>query len=182
VPMTDGVLSKQYVMNTRNGNWTVYTKWNASSLASFGGDLYFGAVTGGVVNKVTGSSDNGEDITAIANGAFVYPTAAQLTNMYTGIRPKMQGEDTVTGVVGVDTDFVLRSLIGASVPIINDVSTTPWGSDWGSPWGSASGARPQWFSITGEGKSVSVRLRATSQSANLRWFATDVLFKPGGIR
>lgn len=182
VPQTDGVLSKQYVMNTRNGAWTVFTKWNGSSFASFGGDLYFGSVTGGVVNKVTGSSDNGDDIVAISNGAFVYPTAAQLTNVYTAIRPKMQGEDTVTGIVGVDTDFVLRSLAGATVPIINDVSTTPWGSDWGSPWGSSGESRPQWFSITGEGKSVSVRLRATSQSANLKWFATDILFKPGGIR
>ncbi len=182
VPQTDGVLSKQHVLNTRNGAWTTFTGWNGSAFASFSNDLYFGAVTGGVVNKVTGSNDNGTAITALASGAFVYPTAAQLTNVYTAIRPKMQAEGTVTGVVGVDTDFVLRSLSGVTVPIVNDVSTTPWGSEWGSPWGSVGQARPLWYSITGEGKAVSVRLRATASAADLFWYATDVLFKPGGVR
>ncbi len=182
VPQSDGVLSKQYVLNTRTGAWTTYTGWNPSTLCSHNNSLYIGAVNGGLVNLVGGLGDDGDDITAYANGAFTYPSSAQLTNVFTGIRPKMQADGTVYGVLGVDTDFVVRTLKGVTVPIINDVSSTPWGSDWGSPWGASGESRPLWFSIRGEGKAVSVRMRASGATSNFRWYATDLLFKPGGIR
>lgn len=184
VPRAAGVLSKQRVLNTRGGQWTDFTAWNGASFASFGNALYFGGSTGGIVYKVTGSTDSGSAIVAIANGSFQYPTAAQLTNIFEAVRPKMQAEGSVTGVIGVDTDFVIRSLTGQSVNIVNDTSQSPWEtSPWEtSSWGVIGDARPQWYSITGEGKSVSVKLRVSVSSADLRWFATDVLYKPGGIR
>jgi hypothetical protein len=182
VPMTDAVLSKQHVLNTRNGAWGgPYTGWNGSSFCSFENELYFGGMDG-TVKLVGGPDDDGVDITANANTAFVYPTPAQLTNVYTGIRPKMFAEGTITGLVGVDTDFVIRPLTGSVVNLFNDVSTTPWGSAWGSPWGSAGQGRPLWFSIRGEGKAISVRMRASGSTSDLKWYASDVLFKPGGIR
>lgn len=182
VPLTEGALSKQHVLNTRNGAWCTFTGWNGSAFASFDNSLYFGAQTGGVVRKVEGANDSGTSITAISSGAFVYPTQSQLNNVFTAIRPKMQAEGSVAGLVGVDTDFILRTLIGDSVNIINDPSTTPWGSDWGSPWGRRGEARPLWYSITGEGRAVSVRLLATASTADLRWYASDLLYRPGGIR
>ncbi len=184
VPQSSGVLSKQRVLNTRGGQWTDYKAWNASSLCSFAHYLWVGASTGGVVYRVSGATDNGSSIVAAANGAFVYPTAAQLTNLYVGIRPKMQAEGTVTGQVGVDVDFVIRTLIGDAVPVVNDTSVSPWNtSAWNSsPWGRLSDQRAAWYSIIGEGKSVSVKTRVTANSSDLRWFASDVLYKPGGIR
>lgn len=182
VPQTPGVLSKQRVLNTRNAAWMDYTGWNGSSFASFNGDLYFGAQTGGLVCKVGGSDDNGTTIVTKANGAFIYPQSSQANNLFTGIRPKIQAEGTVTGLIGVDTDFVLRTLVGDSVDLVNDPSTTAWGSDWGSPWGSEADARPLWYTIKGEGRAVSVRMRTSASSSDCRWFATDVLYKPGGIR
>ncbi len=182
VPMTDAVLSKQHVLNTRNGAWGgPYTGWNGSSFCSFENELYFGGMDG-TVKLVGGPDDDGVDITANANTAFVYPTPAQLTNVYTGIRPKMFAEGTITGLVGVDTDFVIRPLTGSVVNLFNDVSTTPWGSAWGSPWGSAGQGRPLWFSIRGEGKAISVRMRASGSTSDLKWYAVDCLYKPGGIR
>ena len=181
VPQTDGVLSKHWVLNTRNGAWTTYVDWNASILCSFNNELYFGGM-GGTVNVTGASDDDGTDITASANCAFVYPTAAQLTNVYTGVRPKMQAEGTVTGLIGVDTDFVIRSLTGSTVTLFNDVSLTPWGSPWGSPWGTTGLGKPLWFKIRGQGKSVSVRLRASGSTPDLKWYASDVAYKPGGIR
>lgn len=182
VPQSPGVLSKQYVLNTRNGSWTVYTKWNASALCSFDNSLYFGAQTGGFANKVGASDDNGDDITVASNGAFIYPQASQSTNLFTALRPKLQASGRAAGVIGVDTDFVIRTLVGNTVDLVNDPSTTPWGSDWGSPWGTASDSRSTWYTIRGEGRSVSVRMRAACNASDLRWFATDVLLKPGGIR
>jgi hypothetical protein len=182
VPQTTGSLSKQWVINTRNGACATYSGWHPSSIASFGGSLYFGAMAGGLVRLVGGEDDDGEPITANANCAFTFPTQGQRNNLFTAIRPVMDAEGTVTGLIGVDTNFIIRTLSGASVTLIEDPSTTPWGSEWGSPWGSQGGARPQWFSIRGEGRSVSVRMRAVNTALNCRWYSTDLLFKPGGIR
>lgn len=182
VPQTVGSLSKQWVINTRNGACTTYSGWNPSTLAVYGNNLYFGAMAGGLVRAVGGDDDDGVDITANANGAFVFPSSTQRNNLFTAIRPIMDAEGTVSGLIGVDTNFQVRTLSGASVNLVNDPSTTPWGSAWGSPWGSQGGARPQWFSIRGEGRSVSVRMRAVGSALNCRWYGTDLLWKPGGIR
>jgi hypothetical protein len=182
VPQSTGVLSKQWVLNTRNGAWTTYSGWNPSRLCAFNNELNFGTQDNGAVKIVGGSSDEGEDITANANDAFVYPNQAQNTNVFTAIRPKMTASGTITGVIGVDTDFVIRTLSGSVVPLFEDVSLTPWGSEWGSPWGAQSDGEPQWFSCTGQGKAVSVRIRATGQASDLKWYATDLLMKPGGSR
>jgi hypothetical protein len=182
VPQSTGVLSKQWILNTRTGAWTTYSGLNASRFCSFNDEVYFGAQDDGTVHLVGGSNDDGEDITTNANDAFVYPSQAQNTNTYLAIRPKMTASGTITGLIGVDTDFVIRTLTGATVPLFDDISTTPWGSPWGSSWGAATEGEPQWFSIVGHGKAVSVRLRATGQASDLKWYATDVLMKPGGIR
>lgn len=182
VPQSAGSLSKLYVLNTRTGSWSTYSGWNTSAMCSFENDLYFGAQTGGIVNSVTGSSDNGADIAATANGAFSYPAGPAKGCMYTAIRPRFEAQGSVSGIVGVDTDFVIRPIIGSTVEIVDDPSTTPWGSPWGSPWGVAGKANPQWLTIIGNGRSVSVKIKAIGKSPDLKWYATDVLWKPGSIR
>lgn len=185
VPQTEGSISKQWVLNTRTGKkgaWSNYTKWNASSLASLGSDLYFGAMTGGKVMKVTGATDNGNPIVTLANGAFKYPRGAQYSNVYTAARPIIQAEGTVSGIIGVDTDFVLRTLSGSTVDLADNVGGTPWGSEWGSPWSVTSDSSSLWFSIQGEGGAVSVKLMAQASTTNVVWSSTDLLYKPGGLR
>lgn len=182
VPQATGSLSKQYVLNTRNGSWTTFTKWNGSSFCSFDGELYYGAQTGGRVNETGGASDDGTEITALASGAFVTPSNTFQSNMFTAIRPKVDASGSVSGMVGVDTDFVLRGNVSPSVSLTDTESSTPWGSEWGSPWGQASSSDATWFTITGNGRSVSARLRVTATSQDLRWFASDLLFKAGGIK
>lgn len=182
VPQTVGALSKLYTLNTRTGSWSTFSGWNSSSVQSFAGSLYFGSQAGGKVYKVSGSSDDGVDITATASGAFSYPAGASRGCMFTAIRPRFEAEGSVSGIVGVDTDFVIRAIIGSTVNIINDPSTTPWGSAWGSPWGVAGQAKPEWLTIIGSGRSVSVKLKAIGKSPDMKWYATDLLWKPGSIR
>lgn len=182
VPQTPGVLSKQYVLNTRNGSWTVYTGWNASSIASFNNVLYVGAQTAGLVNEIGAADDNGEDIVALANGAFVTPSGPSKTNMFTGVRPKIQANGSVSGIIGVDTDYVVRSLAGTPEELIADTSTTPWGSAWGSSWAQPNQSDPQWFTIEGAGRAVAVRIRVIGKAQNFEWYATDVLLKAGSIK
>lgn len=179
---SSNAVSKQYVLNLRNGSWSITTGYNGAQWCSFEGSIYFGASSGGKVLKVGGTSDLGADITASANGAFVLPSGPSNTNLFLGIRPKMQADGSVAGFIGVDTDYVLRPASGNQINIVDDPSSTPWGSPWGSPWGRRGEAVAQWYTIQGFGRAVSVRMRAVGSAQNLRWFATDVLYKPGGIR
>lgn len=185
VPQTEGAISKQWVLNTRAGKggaWTNFTKWNASSFASLGDDLYFGAMTGGKVFKVEGATDNGNPIVTAANGAFIYPRPARYSNVFTAARPIIQAGGTVSGIIGVDTDFVLRSLAGTSVDLSENTGGTPWGSPWGSAWSTGGDPVNAWFSIQGEGAAVSVKLRAQASTSDVQWYSTDLLYRPGGLR
>ena len=181
VPTVAGVVSKQRVLNTRTGTWSTFTNWPAQTLASFGNNLYLGGF-GGQIWKVGANTDNGGIISARASCAFMFPSNPQTSNMFTAIRPKVEALTNVTGQIGVDTDFFLEPTIGESVSIANSGGVTPWGSPWGSPWGASSAADPTWYSITGDGRSVSVRFAMEAQTNAVQWYATDIAFKPGGIR
>ena len=159
VPATG--VSKQWVLNTRHGAWTTYTSWNGASFCSFGGDLYWGAMTGGSLYKLDGTSDNGTGITADASGAFVYPESAKTTNIYTGVRPKIATASSISALVDVNVDFTVDALSGAAVNLTSD---------------------RKWCAAAGEGASASVRLRVLAATASMDWFTTDILYKPGGIR
>lgn len=182
VPQSSGALSKQHVLNTRNGSWTTYTAWNGSSFASFDNELYFGSQRGGRVLKVGAAADDGAEITAKSNGAFTMPSGPSKTNLFTAVRPKLQANGGVSGLIGVDTDYVIRSLIGSNVDLLADTSTTPWGSPWGSPWGQPNQSEPLWFPVLGDGRAVSIRMQLTTTSQDLEWFATDVMMKQGGVK
>lgn len=181
IPQVQGSLTKQRVLNTRTGSWSDYTGWPAATICSFNNKIYLGGWDGRIL-EVGQNSDEGSAITARASGAFVVPNASDHTSLFTAIRPKVQTSGGVSGLVGVDTDYVLRGRIGEPVIVASDVNSTPWGSAWGSPWGAQTRADPRWYSITGEGRSVSVRFQVTAQSSDVQWFATDLVFKPGGIR
>lgn len=188
VPQISGTITKQWLLNTRTGGWSTLSGLNASCFARYDvagvQGLYFGASTGGKVYQVTGSSDLGSDIIATANSAFVYPQGAQNNNLFTAMRPRISSSGTVSGLIGVDTNFIIKPFVGTAVAIAADTSTTPWEtSPWEtSPWGVANSIQNYWFSILGEGRSVSIRLQAISQVTSLQWLATDLLYKPGGIR
>ncbi len=181
VPQVSGALWAQYVLNTRSNTWSTFTGWPGARLCSFNDRLFLGTGNGRVM--LTGAEDDeGSAITARSSGAFVVPQGAGLTNLFTAIRPTVRTAGGVSGQVGVDTNYILRSRIGESVAISTDETDTPWGSAWGSPWGAQARADRRWFTIDGEGQSVSVRFQVTAQSRDLEWFATDVLMKPGSIR
>ena len=59
---------------------------------------------------------------------------------------------------------------------------SPWGSEWGSPWSTGDDPQAFWVSITGEGAAVSVKLRAEAATSDVKWYSTDLLYKPGGLR
>jgi len=181
VPTVQSLVTKHRVLNTRTGAWSTFTGWPAASMASFGSTLYLGGFDG-TIYSTGASTDNGSPITTRASCAFQFPSGPSATNLFTALRPKIEASTTVTGRLGVDTDFFVAPAVGDSVTIAQSGGLTPWGSPWGSPWGASSSADPTWFSVDGEGRSVSVRIQLEAVTNAVEWYATDLLYKPGGIK
>lgn len=192
VPTVNGSLSTQLVLNLKNGSWSTITGWNASSIAHFQGDLYFGSMSGGKVKKVTGKQDGTTNIVAQARSAFIVPeNDLSTTNLYTAVRVKISAQGSLSGSLGVDTDYFEGSLVGPQTTLFGAVTTTSWGDgtkgnsiggDWGDPWGSRAQPSNNWQTAVGEGRSVAVKLSAVSGAEMVTWFASDILWKPGGIK
>lgn len=190
IPQTSTSLTKHIVLVTRTGAFTVYTGWNASHIRAYNNELYFGAKTGGLVRRVRDGDDNGVTVIATVRGAFLTPTGNR-TNVFTAVRPRIQAQSDVTGFIGVDTDFFERRLVGNTVTFVEEVDTSPWGdgtkgnnigSDWGAPWGSKPEPIAKWFSVNGDGRNVAIKMQVFSGGAETKWLATDVLYKPGGVK
>jgi len=181
IPTVAGTVARHHALNIGTGSWSELSGWPSASMASFNDTLYMGSFNGTVLS-VGSATDNGVNITSRASGAFVIPSSTQTNNLFTAARPKIVVAGNVSGVIGVDTEYVLRPYIGDSVDFSSGYVSTPWGSEWGSPWASSPTSAPTWFSVTGEGRSVSVRLSVTAESSDVQWFATDIAFKPGSIR
>lgn len=181
IPTVAGTVARHHALNIGTGSWSELSGWPSASMAVLNDTLYMGSFNGSVM-QVGAATDNGAQITARASGAFVVPTTTQSNNEFTLARPKIVVAGNVAGVIGVDTDYVLRPYIGDNVSFASGYVSTPWGSAWGSPWASSPTSAPTWYSVTGEGRSVSVRLSVTAESSDVQWFATDIAFKPGSIR
>lgn len=181
VPQSD-TLSRQYVLNTRNGAWTVYSGLNCSSVASYGNELYMGLLGSGTVKRHAGDDDDGSEIVCEARGAYVVPSQSYASNQYTACRVKIAASGTVTGVIGVDTDYFEETITGDAVALIEAASETPWGSEWGSPWSSPPENISSWVGVVGVGRSVAVKLKVYVTSSDTKWSVTDVAFKPGNMR
>lgn len=184
VPQETGSQSRQWVLNTRTGAWMSYSGINASSFCTFNGVTYMGMMTGGDVMTLNGDSDDGTEIVARANCAYVYPTKAQYANMFTAARPKLKCGGTVSGLIGVDTDFNQTVATGDYLAFSSTSSSGAWDT---SPWDTTSWATDpevvqKWYSIKGSGRAVSVRFLISSLTSAVEWYATDLLYKPGGIR
>jgi hypothetical protein len=69
VPVVEGSVSQQFVMNTLTGAWSMFRQMNACCFVEMGARLYFGT-TGKVVNAMYGQSDFGNNITLKAQTSY----------------------------------------------------------------------------------------------------------------
>lgn len=181
VPLVSAIASQQYVLNTHTNAWSKFTGWPSNTLAAYNNALWFGGFAADV-QEVGADQDAGSAITALARCAFNFPSSTQKSNLVTALRPRINTSTGVTGRIGADTDYILAPVIGESLSIASSGGVTPWGSAWGSAWGATAVNDPTWFSVDAAGRSVSVRMQTTGTTNDVQWFATDILFKPGGIR
>jgi hypothetical protein len=166
----------QYVMNTLNGSWALFTGWPANCWALMADMLFYGT-NGFVYRADTGLSDNG---TAIQCKAIQAPTycGSHEQKMFSAVRPVFVSNGPVTGSIQVCPDFNFKTL-----PAVNrfiSAAFTYWSPPWFSPWSSVQQVYKTWTPTSGIGYSGAVSVGIANLSATIQWQSSDIDYQQGG--
>lgn len=165
----------QHVVNTLTGAPSRLKDIPSRCWASFNGDLYFGS-TDGAVYKITGDDDAGAAIIADGRAAwnsFETPTRKRVS----AARPVLSSAGGVSYEFGVGSDYVDAA---TPAPVAVTTTTSPWDtSPWDtSSWGSEYVVGVGWVVASGNGQSISPRLRISTKQA-VSWLRTDYRIERG---
>jgi hypothetical protein len=187
IPVAEGGVHYQYVMNTITKAWCKFDGWYAEDFVVYDKQLYF--CSGVYIAKAWfGTADgvfNGipvqTNITAYGKTAFNYYGTTGLGKRFPLLRPILSADNPITYQTGIDVDFQ-DTLITGSGGAITTTSAT-WGTSlWGSGlWGGSYNTVKQWTSppcITGY--CAAVKLQVATNSASVRWLSFDMVFERGG--
>lgn len=181
VPAVDGTRYEQHVLNTQTGAWCRFTGIPAVSWCVFEDNAYFGGVDGKVYKFDSGTSDDGTNIAGDAQSAFHYLGGRGSLKNFHLYRPIVSSDGVIPIQMGLGVDF------DDDIPVAATTSTVAAGADWNSAdWDTAEwspGARIQkdWQSAATFGYSASVRLKVSTATQQVKWFATDFTFEKGGF-
>lgn len=193
IPVSTNSSQVQFCYNILTGAWSQFSGINANTWAVFDdeteGDLiFFGGNDGTVYQWDYDSSDDGETITAIAQGAFNYLGERGLNKRFTLIRPILTTDGTVTPGVGINVDFQTDGYVSAPTILAGSGAqwdSAIWDSDiWPAP--NAAGASGIWQTVDGSpGYCVSVTIQVQTQATGfqqgvqLQWNSCDIQFERG---
>jgi hypothetical protein len=182
IPVSQDVLSYQFVMNTITKKWCRFTGWNASCWADLNGLLYFAGGTT-VYQAWTGTTDSNTPITGTCLQAYS-SLGFNLQKEVALVRPNIGLAGAAQISLALDADFktfdgeTLFSYSPASSGAIWDASL--WGVGlWD---GGYALFEPKWTTVPGNlGYLHSFRLQITTSSGNFVWTSTDFAVRAAGI-
>lgn len=171
--------SHQYIMNTLTGAWCRFTGQNAFCWGQTGNSLYFGGASGVVYRANTGESDSGVGIEIDCQTAFSYHGTPN-NKKYNLVRPVIRTDSDLTFGLRVNVDF---SNDAPDTAVNIGSSGSSWdSSDWDTAgWSGNSSIRTDIYSVSGIGRSGSVRIKASLKDTTLRIFSFDIVFEQGGM-
>jgi hypothetical protein len=179
-PVSEDGVHYQFVMNTITKSWCKFTGWDAEDFVEYNNDLYF--CDGTSVNKAwTGTSDGGTNIVAFGKTAFSYFSRPGLMKRFTGYRPVLATNGTLSFLTDMDVDF-------QDLPISGTATYTPysagvWGTGlWGTAlWGATMTVLKEWTSPgTYPGYAAAAKIKVTTTTVAVQWMANDYTFEYGG--
>lgn len=179
VPTTEGTESRQYVMNTTNGSWTRFLGWNAICFEVLGDNIYYGG-SDGVYQADVGSSDNGSEITCVAQQAFSYFGNKTGIKKWSMARCIFTSNGTINPAILLNVDFAENRTSVA--PSYTGVSGSTWDV---APWDTSDWARgdniiKKWQTVTGVGYSGGIRVVTQTKDLTCKWNSTDFIYEYGG--
>lgn len=180
IPLTEGSLQIQYVMNIITGAWCKFEGMNANTWALYNGDLYFSGNDGKTYKADTGFNDNGDQIQAEYKGAFNYFGGKGSQKHFTMMRPVLGSTGAPSYLVGVDVDFKNETPAGSLA--VEELSGATWDtSTWDTGiWGGGENIIIGWTTVTGIGINAAVHLKIVVQGMSCSIYAFDIIAQRGG--
>jgi len=171
----------QYVFNTITGAPCRFTGLNARCWGMKGDSIFFGGADGTVYQFDTEGGDNGSNIEGDALQAFSYFKTPSSNKAFKLVEPIFESSGDPNPAIDLNTDFTIRPPAADPSPSAT-VNSAKWGiSHWGvGRWGSSGQIYRGWRGIRGHGRSASLRVRVSSQTARPSWITTNFQFTPGG--
>jgi len=171
-------VKKQFVMNTQTKAWTTFSGWDALCFARRGSELYFGTATG--VNRVTGKSDNGANITATMLQAPSRLGLAQ-TKKIELLKPYISQNNGFVYTLGLAPNLgdpkEYTQIVGAGATTAAIWGTSRFGEAY---WTGVSGISQDWQTIPDDYSTwKSFYLSVVTNTADIRYFGCDLLMLPG---
>lgn len=175
--------AKQYVYNTSLGAWTEFNGWNATCWALFKQELYYGTGAGVVIKAWDDAqlSDNGTDITGLAQTSFQY-FGPRVGGKQLGLFRLQLFYDGVVDIEwGFSQDYRVPELTSSATGTTSPTAT--WDvSAWDDPyWTDVLTQERVWRSTSGRtGFAHSLLLQISTGDSKLEWTGTDYIYTRGG--
>lgn len=162
VPIQEGILQHQYVMNTETGAWCRFTGMNANCWADFNDNLYFGGNDGLVYQADTTGVDFDGVIEAIGQGAYNYYNARGQLKDWKMVQPLLTTDSDSRPAVGMSTDFKDNAVLGtpsaaATTSALYD--TAVYDTDL---YSLENRSVTDWVTVSGIGQCASIHFRANT--------------------
>lgn len=180
IPVAEGGLHYQYVMNTITKSWCRFIGWDGDDFQVFNDELYYCQGTK-VIKAWTGVADQGANISALGKTAFSYFGNNSQQKIFKMFRPMLSVNGTLTYLAGIDIDFESKEVIGVAGAV---ASGSLWGTAvWGvATWGSSNNIIRNWVSISEwPGYAASAKLKIETNVVTVKWLSCDFVFEDGGI-
>lgn len=187
LPTPAGRVPTWLIANARTGRWAPFTGWDASCLAVYNGDLYFGSPDGRVYQAYTGGSDAGAPYVGVY--APVFDQLGQPGHKTVHMaRPVIRARSKIAPRISVHSDF--RMTLPPPPNALAGTAPSKWGEGvWGvASWGSGIGAQAiydRWQYVHGDGEAISVAIQITSASdapIDAEFIRVDATFTSGEMQ
>jgi hypothetical protein len=167
VPVQEGELQHQYVMNTITGAWCRFKGQNANCWAVYKDDLHFGGNDGKVNHADYTGIDFLTPIDAVGQGAYNYYNSPGVLKQWKMMQPLITTDSDSRPAVGISTDFKENASLGT--PTASSVASAVY--DGHTPaiydvdvYAVEGRTVADWTSISGIGQCASIHFRARTGS------------------
>lgn len=165
IPLQEGALQHQYVMNTLTGAWCRFKGMNANCWEVYKDELYYGGNDGKVYKADTGGSDDGAAIDAVGQFAYNYLKNNGANKQAKMIQPLITTDANSRPAIGISTDFRDNAVLGtpqtaADASALFDVAQ--WDQ---AEFGAGSANVTDWLSVDAFGNALSVHFRAQTEAS-----------------
>ncbi len=180
VPVQTNSNQQQYVSNTITGAWCNFTGWQANCFELYQNELYFGG-TNFIGKAWDTNADAGTAIVGRGLQAFSYFGSSAKLKRFTMMRPTFYASSppSVNGQINVNFDDSPSTATLSTASAIGGL----WDAGlWDTAiWGADLEISRLWQGAAGVGYCGAPNITTSTNSIELQWLSTDVVFEQGAI-